>query len=286
VYVTRTSFAASAALITNTTLGRAGIVPSTACGLERWERLVSPNVTTIYTIHDTSLQLTGLEVAVPYEVNIVATCDDDCLRANAARLGYVTITTALSTQRTPYAVTRFQTLPPIVEAFDNHDESDPTTTALVPIGVILTVLLICVVAWVVYRQSATMQERMAAAAKRFNRLGGSGTSNEAVDMASPRGGAAAGAPVVTRDNADDYFKPRSPTIRRALVSSTSRTQTETEVLTARMAERYAAAGSAGGVGLPVPAPAPAPAGGGGSGGSGGGGGGSSGAEAAGFEFKF
>jgi hypothetical protein len=239
-------------------------------------------VTTIYSTQDTSLLLTGLEVAVPYEVNIVATCDDDCLRANAARLGYVAITTALSTQRTPYAVTRFATLPPIVEAFDNHDEADPTTTALVPIGVILTILLICVVAYVVYRQSKTAQERLAAAAKRFNRLGGSGTSNEATDMTSPRGGAAGGGgPVVTRDNADDFFKPRSPTIRRALVSSTSRAQTETEALTARMAERYSAApvaaggSAAAGVGLPLPAPAPAP-----------GAAPATGADAAGFEFKF
>ena len=103
VYIARGGFQALVSAVTNTSNLFTGVLPTTACGLERWAALVARNVSVVATTA-TSLRVRGLAVGERYEVNVVAVCNDDCLRANAARLGLpLPAAGGLSTLRQPYA---------------------------------------------------------------------------------------------------------------------------------------------------------------------------------------
>ncbi|RYG40987.1 hypothetical protein EON68_03600, partial [archaeon] len=165
IYVARDSFAAAVAAVTNTSVGAAGVMPNTACGLERWARLMGANVTH-YTTQATNFKLTGLTVAQPYEVNIVAECNDVCLRATAAANGFAVQDAALSTQRVPYASTSFKTSPPReIGPVIVDDAPNKVTGVLAPMGVVITVLLIAFVGYIVYRNNQAEKARAAATAR-------------------------------------------------------------------------------------------------------------------------
>jgi hypothetical protein len=230
VYVAARTFADSAARATNTSLGFAGVMPSTACGLERWATITGKNAS-VFTTTATGLTLGGLKLHKAYEVNVVAECDDNCLRANAARLGWASINSAISVQRIPYAVTQVRTpLPAAEDAVDAAaDDTSPSgvVSVLAPIGVVLTFAVLGAAVFVMYKQAKAASAaggRMPGSAGATAPLapGVAGVTDSgmvAINSASMREAASAGvgrSVTVPREQADALFKPRDPSVRRAV----------------------------------------------------------------------
>jgi hypothetical protein len=136
-------------------------------------------------------------------------------------------------QRIPYAVTQVRTpLPAAEEAVDAAaDDTSPSgvVSVLAPIGVVLTFAVLGAAVFVMYKQAK------AASAAGGRKAGSSGataplapgvagvtdTGMVAINSASMREAAGAGAPVgrsvtVPREQADALFKPRDPSVRRAV----------------------------------------------------------------------
>jgi hypothetical protein len=103
VYVAPVSFSAYASKLFNVSTVELGIVPATACGIERWARLVSANLTSPTGLTSSWLALANLTNNVLYRVMVVAICDAACLRLNTAQLGLPPPSGAsLVAQRLPY----------------------------------------------------------------------------------------------------------------------------------------------------------------------------------------
>jgi hypothetical protein len=236
IYVAHRSFNFTAAWVTNTSQGAAGIMPTTACGLDRWEALVRPNITSIFTTTATSMTLLGLDVAIPYEVNIVAICDSTCIRANALKYGYSVAETGLSVQRVPYAVVTVKTMAPVEEAYTEENAGhNAFTSSFAPIGIVASVLLLAGVGFLIFKQNKIADEKRKATAA---------LSSSAVPFT---GGTAPTVPKsATRENADEMFKPRSPALRRGLIASSVN---DVDFTPLSVAQQPSAA---------APAPAPAP----------------------------
>jgi len=228
VYLAPRSFAISAARITNTSVGAAGIMATTPCGLERWASLVAPNVTSVYTTTATSFTLTGLVPGYPYEVNVVAVCDAACLRANAVRLGYGVPTTGLSSQRLPYAVVSVQTIPATEEPLAEEDHANSTTGTLAPLGIVVVILLAAVVGYVMHKM------HKAAAVRDAAKAAATGTSSRPTIS-----GAAGG----SGSSEDGLSAPRTPSIRRALAASAAHPTVDDDLITTTMAARMSSAGA-------------------------------------------
>lgn len=224
IYVAYKSFATAAALATNTTAGLAGIMPTTACGLERWVSLSGKNAS-VFETSANSITVGGLRVNKPYQVNVVAICDEVCLRANAARRGWPDVTTGLSAQRIPYAVTPVQTPPEPspLPVDDGYDLSPSTVVSVVaPIGITICALLLIGVVFMFYKQHK--RSVVLANAK----LGkGPGAAGGATMVAVSSSAGAGPVATIPREAADALFKPREPSVRRALfVPSTPRSMSQ------------------------------------------------------------
>jgi hypothetical protein len=232
VYMTPRTFSDSAARHTNTSAGFVAVVPTTACGLERWAALTG-RAAQVLTTTATAVTVTGLVPGAPYEVNVVASCSEDCLRASAAALGWPDIPNAVEAQRAPYAVTALRTTPLVprngVPDADDAFNLSPSTAAavLAPIGVVLAVILAAGVLFLLYRQHVAQAAADAAklagapppaAAAAGDAPGIAGVSS--ADIAAARAAAAASpagaSPAVPREQADALFKPRDPSVRRAV----------------------------------------------------------------------
>jgi hypothetical protein len=102
VYIAPVSFAYYASRVLNASVSDLGIVSTTACGIERWQRLVQDNITLISQTQRWIL-LENFSTALQYRVIVVAVCDEGCLYLNYDALGLKRPTGAgFSTQRLPY----------------------------------------------------------------------------------------------------------------------------------------------------------------------------------------
>jgi hypothetical protein len=204
VYVAPISFMNSAAQATNTSLGRAFVMPTTPCGLDRWASLVTPTGQPpvdgipywpsaeqqapgrwgrVFTIGDgsTSLRIGYLWQNYTYEANVVAICDDACLRANAEYYGMAIPPSGMSTYRLAYTVTKARTRAPFIPPPEAESTPDSFTKTFMPLGIVGAIAVIAAAAFVILR-------------------GGKGPA--VVEKAAV-------------PQADISFIPRQPTIRRA-----------------------------------------------------------------------
>jgi len=86
LYFAENSFTSVATKALNATAADLGILPTTACGLDRWARLVNFSAP-VFNSSVSSFSLKGLKPSTMYRVIVVATCDHNCLLDNAAALG-------------------------------------------------------------------------------------------------------------------------------------------------------------------------------------------------------
>ena len=114
VYIAPVSFAYYASRVLNASVSDLGIVSTTACGIERWQRLVQDNITLISQTQRWIL-LENFSTSLQYRVIVVAVCDEGCMLLNYDVLGLKRPSgAAFSTQRLPYNQNGFILKAPIV----------------------------------------------------------------------------------------------------------------------------------------------------------------------------
>lgn len=200
VYIARGGFQAFVSKVTNTSNLFTGVLPSTACGLDRYASLVARNAS-VYSTSGTSLKVRGLKVGEYYELNVVAVCNDDCLRANAARLGMPIPPSGLDTARLPYALLGGVLLVAPSSTPLPMSELDSSASSLGSLGLVAVAglaVLACIV-------SSRHRKRAKAA------------DAAVAVMMSPRTGLAPAAAAAA--SADGLVVPRTPALRRALGAS-------------------------------------------------------------------
>ena len=213
VYIAKGGFTRSVATITNTTLQFVGAVYTTACGLDRWGALVSKNIS-VLTSAEPRIVVSGLAIGAYYEVNVVAVCNDDCLRSHAARLNLTIPSSGLATLRMPYVPINGSFIKPAPSPLPiGLVESADDPTSLISVGflaVAAAALCVCVI-----NRRYTKKLRGAAEAKRL--------------ATSPRAGLAAAAAAAGGSNSRASASvvideaaiavPRTPSLRRAVTNS-------------------------------------------------------------------